>query len=54
MQKIFKFERLSTSADGLINGRFIATGIRPKFIQEFETRGIEFASNMFDPNRVLG
>ncbi|MEM7225549.1 MAG: CpaF family protein [Pseudomonadota bacterium] len=54
MQKIFKFERLSTSADGYINGRFVATGIRPKFIQEFETRGIEFPANMFDPNRVLG
>ena len=54
MQSIFRFERLSTSADGYINGRFVATGIRPKFIHEFETRGIEFATNMFDPNRVLG
>ena len=54
MQQIFRFERLSTSADGFINGRFVATGIRPKFIQEFETRGIEFPANMFDPNRQLG
>ena len=54
MQKIFRFERLSTSPDGYINGRFVATGIRPKFIQEFETRGIDFPSNMFDPNRELG
>ena len=54
MQQIFRFERQSTAADGHINGRFIATGIRPKFIQEFETRGIEFAADMFDPNKVLG
>ena len=54
MQEIFRFKRVSTAADGTINGDFVATGIRPVFMREFETRGIEVPSDMFDPNQVLG
>ncbi len=54
MHEIFKFRRVSTDADGNIHGQFVATGIRPKFMDELETRGIRIASDMFNPNRVLG
>lgn len=53
MQEILRFRRMSTDADGNINGEFFATGIRPKFMQEFETRGINITSDIFDPNRKL-
>ena len=54
MQEIFRFKRLSTDPDGTIRGEFVASGIRPKFIDEFETRGIEITPDMFTPNRALG
>ena len=54
MHEIFKFRRLSTDADGKINGEFVATGIRPKFMEELDTRGIFTSSDLFNPNRVLG
>jgi pilus assembly protein CpaF len=54
MQEIFKFRRRSTDADGKIHGDYVATGIRPQFVEEFETRGIEIPEGIFSPNRVLG
>jgi len=54
MQEIFRFKRLSTDDDGTIKGHHVATGIRPKFMQEFETRGIHVSPGIFDPNRILG
>ncbi|MCW5751207.1 MAG: CpaF family protein [Alphaproteobacteria bacterium] len=53
MQEIFRFERLGTEADGRINGRHVASGIRPKFMREFETRGIRVPADLFDPNRTI-
>jgi pilus assembly protein CpaF len=54
MQEIFCFRRLSTRSDGTIEGQFVATGIRPAFMREFETRGIEVPPGIFDPDRKLG
>ncbi len=54
MHEIFKFRRLATDAEGNIRGEFVATGIRPKFMDELETRGIRGSTDMFNPNRVLG
>ena len=54
MQEVFKFQRLSTDPDGKIHGEFRATGIRPKFIDEFKTRGIKLDDNMFSPDHQLG
>jgi pilus assembly protein CpaF len=54
MQEIFKFRRRSTDADGKIHGDYVATGIRPQFVEEFETRGIDIPEGIFSPNRVLG
>ena len=54
MHEVFKFRRLATDAEGNIKGEFVATGIRPKFMDELETRGIRATSDMFNPNRILG
>src|SRR5690606_34903796 len=35
MQEIFRFRRESTDPDGRIHGRYVTTGIRPKFVAEF-------------------
>ncbi len=53
MHEIFRFQRHSTDADGMIRGDFVATGIRPQFMKEFEARGIEISADMFEPNRPL-
>jgi pilus assembly protein CpaF len=54
MQEIFRFNRISTDADGNITGEFRATGIRPKFMSELERRGSHVSADIFRPDRVLG
>jgi pilus assembly protein CpaF len=54
MQEIFRFKRMSTSADGTIKGEFRATGIRPQFVDELEVRGVHLPEDMFSPDRILG
>jgi pilus assembly protein CpaF len=54
MQEIFRFVRLKTDAEGKIHGEFRATGIRPKFVEQLVTRGIELSPEIFAPNKVLG
>jgi pilus assembly protein CpaF len=54
MQEIFRFKRLATDAQGRIRGEFRATGIRPKFFAELETRGVSLSANLFSPDRALG
>ncbi len=53
MQEIFRFQRISTDPEGNIHGRFQATGIRPKFMQEFDARGISIGQEMFSPSEIL-
>jgi pilus assembly protein CpaF len=53
MQEIFRFERRGTDSEGNVLGSFVATGIRPKFAEEFRRRGIELADDIFEPNREL-
>jgi pilus assembly protein CpaF len=54
LQEIFRFVRRRTDTDGTVHGEFRATGIRPKFMNELQTRGIEVPPRAFDPDRVLG
>ena len=49
IQEIFKFERSGTSEDGTVIGKFVATGLRPKFLDEMERRGVHMPAGMFDP-----
>jgi pilus assembly protein CpaF len=53
MQEIFRFIRRRTGRDGSIEGEYTATGIRPHFVNDFESRGIDVAAGIFEPNRPL-
>ena len=53
MQDIFKYQRISTDEDGTIHGRFVATGIRPKVMEEFQSRGIHMPDSIFDPSNKI-
>lgn len=49
MQEIFRFEQTGLNPNGGVQGQFVATGIRPKFVQRLTTRGITLSDHLFDP-----
>ena len=53
MQEIFRFNRVSTTAEGAIIGHYQATGIRPKFLAELASRGLHVPASHFDPSRQM-
>jgi len=54
MQEIFKFDQTGVDATGAVQGRFLATGIRPKFEQRLRTRGVNLRDDLYDPARNRG
>jgi len=48
MQDIFVFEKLGIAEDGRVLGRFVASGIRPKFCEKLIAAGIRLKPGMFD------
>jgi pilus assembly protein CpaF len=52
MQEIFIFDQTGVAPDGIVQGNFRATGIRPKFIERLRTRGIAISDEIFDPTRL--
>lgn len=50
LQEIFKFERTGTSPEGKVLGHFVATGLRPKFMDEMERKGVFMPAGLFDPS----
>jgi pilus assembly protein CpaF len=53
MQEIFKYVRTGTSADGTTEGHHVATGVRPRFLQELIAHGITIPGSYFDPSKPL-
>jgi pilus assembly protein CpaF len=51
MQEIFRFEQTGLNHDGAVQGHFLATGIRPKFMQRLVSRGIDLREDLFSPTR---
>jgi pilus assembly protein CpaF len=51
MQEIFRFEQTGLDPDGRVQGQFVATGIRPKFMQRLVTRGIALSDKLFEPTQ---
>lgn len=47
-QEIFVFERLGVTDAGKVQGRFHATGVRPKVLERIRIAGIELPPNIFD------
>jgi len=50
LQEIFRFERTGTAENGKVLGHFAPTGIRPKFLDEMERRGVHMPAGLFDPS----
>ena len=53
MQEIYKYTRTNTTEDGTVEGHFVATGVRPRFLGELAARGIKIPGNYFDPSKPL-
>ncbi|MEM9332186.1 MAG: CpaF family protein [Pseudomonadota bacterium] len=53
MQEIFRFKRTGLSEDGKILGHFEATGVRPRFLEELKSMGIELPGDYFEPGIEL-
>jgi pilus assembly protein CpaF len=47
MQEIYSFNLMGLTEDRKVKGRFIASGIRPKFMKRLEGMGIALPSNIF-------
>ncbi len=52
MQEIFRFEQTDIDKAGAVKGRFMATGIRPKFTDRLRARGVTVEDEWFDPSIV--
>ena len=52
MQEIFTFRQTGITADGAVLGHFKATGVRPRFCEQLQVRGINLPEGMFDPDRL--
>ena len=53
MQEIYKYVRTATAEDGTVEGHFVATGVRPRFLSELQARGITIPGAYFDPSKPL-
>jgi pilus assembly protein CpaF len=48
LQDIFTFEKLGLNEENKVLGRFVASGIRPKFAEKLASQGITLPADMFD------
>jgi pilus assembly protein CpaF len=53
MQEIFRFRQTGVAADGQVLGKFEATGIRPKFIEQVISHGVMLSADLFRPEAKL-
>jgi pilus assembly protein CpaF len=51
MQEIFTFRQTGINAEGVVQGHFQATGVRPKFADRLRAFGVVLPDAMFDPTR---
>ena len=51
MQEIFRFRQTGVSAEGIVQGRFEASGIRPRFLEQVISHGVTLSSDLFRPDR---
>ena len=50
MQEIFRFKQSGVDAEGMVKGRFEATGIRPRFLDQVMAHGITLSADLFRPD----
>jgi pilus assembly protein CpaF len=51
MQEIFRFRQTGVSSDGMVQGRFEASGIRPRFLEQVMAHGVTLSPDLFRPDR---
>jgi pilus assembly protein CpaF len=51
MQEIFRFRQTGVGTDGMVQGRFEATGIRPRFLEHVIAHGVTLSPDLFRPDR---
>jgi pilus assembly protein CpaF len=50
MQEIFRFRQTGVSPDGVVLGKFEATGIRPRFLDQVMAHGVSLSPELFRPD----
>ncbi len=50
-QEIFSFKQIGVGPDGLVQGYFQASGVRPHFMGRLESFGVKLPDSLFDPTR---
>jgi pilus assembly protein CpaF len=50
MQEIFRFRQTGLSPEGQVIGKFEATGIRPRFLDQVMAHGITLSADLFRPD----
>jgi pilus assembly protein CpaF len=53
MSPVFRFEREGIDRDGNVVGRFVATGIVPKFHDHIRRRGLDLGIEVYEPSAQL-
>lgn len=54
MQEIFRFDQTGLSSTGRVQGRFVATGIRPRVMDRLKARGVVLRPDVFTPLQEQG
>ena len=50
MQEIFRFRQTGVNAEGVVQGKFEATGIRPRFLDYVMSHGVTLSADLFRPD----
>jgi pilus assembly protein CpaF len=53
MQDIFRFKLTGRNTEGVVQGHFEATGIRPKFMEHLAAHGQQLPADLFRPDRHI-
>jgi pilus assembly protein CpaF len=53
MQEVFRYRQTGVTADGQVQGRFEATGIRPRFMDQLQAHGIDLNPDLFRPEAKI-
>jgi pilus assembly protein CpaF len=51
MQEIFRYRQTGVGSDGMVQGKFEATGIRPRFLEQVMAHGVSLSPDLFRPER---
>ena len=53
LQEVFTYRQTGVETDGTVKGYFQATGVRPRFMERLNARGISLPETLFDPSRRM-